>query len=155
MRRGGHIRDWTSAVCCHEIKSFAISSLLRKSIKILGQKSKQLPADFRLLKKWPKWLRHLPLEQKIPGSNPACAGNFPESSHTSDLKIGTPVATMPGAWRQCWDWLAQCQYTVTGWDGKFDLITSVFVWQHVNFSEQIRPWVQTYVAGTLSSKETT
>ena len=24
---------------------------------------------------------------------------FPGSSHTSDLKIGTPVATLPGAWR--------------------------------------------------------
>ena len=38
-------------------------------------------------------------ERKIPGSNPACAGIFPGSSHTSDLKIGTPVATLPGAWR--------------------------------------------------------
>ena len=35
----------------------------------------------------------------MPGSNPACAGIFPGSSHTSDLKIGTPVATLPGAWR--------------------------------------------------------
>ena len=26
-------------------------------------------------------------------------GNFYGSSHTSDLKIGTPVATLPGAWR--------------------------------------------------------
>ena len=34
-----------------------------------------------------------------PGSNPACAGIFSGSSHTSDLKIGTPVATLPGAWR--------------------------------------------------------
>ena len=34
-----------------------------------------------------------------PGSNPACARIFPGSSHTSDLKIGTPVATLPGAWR--------------------------------------------------------
>ena len=25
--------------------------------------------------------------------------DFSGSSHTSDLKIGTPVATMPGAWR--------------------------------------------------------
>ena len=25
--------------------------------------------------------------------------NFSGSSHTSDLKIGTPVATLPGAWR--------------------------------------------------------
>ena len=24
---------------------------------------------------------------------------FPGTSHTSDLKIGTPVATLPGAWR--------------------------------------------------------
>ena len=25
--------------------------------------------------------------------------NFPGSSNTSDLEIGTPVATLPGAWR--------------------------------------------------------
>ena len=35
----------------------------------------------------------------IPGSNPACAEIFTGSSHTSDLKIGTPVVTLPGAWR--------------------------------------------------------
>ena len=34
-----------------------------------------------------------------PGSNPPCAGIFPGFSHTSDLKIGTPVATLLGAWR--------------------------------------------------------
>ena len=37
-------------------------------------------------------------------------GNFSWSGHTSDLKIGTPVATLPGAWR----------YRVsagTGWPG--------------------------------------
>ena len=44
-------------------------------------------------------VRRPPLERKIPGSNPACAGIFSGSSHTSDLKIGTPVATLPGAWR--------------------------------------------------------
>ena len=42
--------------------------------------------------------RRPPREQKIPGSNPACAGIFLGSSHTSDLKIGTPVTTLPGAW---------------------------------------------------------
>ena len=46
-----------------------------------------------------KWLRRPPRERKIPGSNPARAGIFSGSSHTSDLKIGTPVATLPGAWR--------------------------------------------------------
>ena len=40
-----------------------------------------------------------PRERMIPGSNPACAGIFLGSSHTYDLKIGTPVATLPGAWR--------------------------------------------------------
>ena len=36
---------------------------------------------------------------KTQGWNSACAGIFSGSSHTSDLKIGTPVATLPGAWR--------------------------------------------------------
>ena len=27
------------------------------------------------------------------------AGIFPGSSHTSDLKIGAPVVTLPGTWR--------------------------------------------------------
>ena len=44
-------------------------------------------------------VRRPPRERKIPGSNPACARIFSGSSHTSDLKIGTPVATLPGAWR--------------------------------------------------------
>ena len=44
-------------------------------------------------------VRRPPRERKIPGSNPACAGIFSWSSHTSDLNIGTPVATLPGAWR--------------------------------------------------------
>ena len=44
-------------------------------------------------------VRRPPLERKIPGSNPACAGIFSGSSHTSDFKIGTPLATLPGAWR--------------------------------------------------------
>ena len=44
-------------------------------------------------------VRHPPRERKVPGSNPACGGIFSGSSHTSDLKIGTPVATLPGTWR--------------------------------------------------------
>ena len=47
----------------------------------------------------PRWLRRPPRERKVPGSNPASAGIFLGSSHTSDLNIGTPVATLPGAWR--------------------------------------------------------
>ena len=44
-------------------------------------------------------VRRPPRERKIPGSNPACARILSGSSHTSDSKIGTPVATLPGAWR--------------------------------------------------------
>ena len=43
-------------------------------------------------------VRHAPQKHKIPGSNSTCAGIFPWSSHTSDLKIDTPVATLAGAW---------------------------------------------------------
>ena len=43
-------------------------------------------------------VRRPPWERKIPGLNPAWAWIFSGSSHTSDLKIGTPVATLPGAW---------------------------------------------------------
>ena len=39
---------------------------------------------------------------------------FSGSSHTRDLKIGTPVASLPGVKDQRWDWSAWCQYTVTG-----------------------------------------
>ena len=88
-----------------------------------------------------EWLRRLPWERKILGLNPAFAEIFPGSSHTSDLKIGSPVATLPGAWL----------YRVsvgTGWPGvrycdwvrwKVWSATSISEWQHVKLSEQIRP----------------
>ena len=44
-------------------------------------------------------VRRPPRERKVPGLNLACAGIFSGSSHTSDFKIGTPAATLPGAWR--------------------------------------------------------
>ena len=51
-------------------------------------------------------------------------GDFSGSSHTSDLKnwhsSGCPARRL-ALKGQRWDWLARCQYTVTGWDGKFDL----------------------------------
>ena len=36
---------------------------------------------------------------KASASRAGGPGIFSGSSHTSDLKIGTPVATLPGAWR--------------------------------------------------------
>ena len=83
-------------------------------------------------------VRRLPRERKILGTNPVCAEIFPGSSHTNDFKIGTPVATLPVAWR----------YRVSARTGQpgvsmlwlGDTETSISVWQHVKLSEQIRPW---------------
>ena len=44
-------------------------------------------------------VRRPPRERKVRGSNPASDGIFSGSNHTCDLNIGTPVATLPGAWR--------------------------------------------------------
>ena len=41
--------------------------------------------------------RHPLQEAKIRGSNPACDKIFSGLSHTNDLKIGTPLATLPGS----------------------------------------------------------
>ena len=61
--------------------------------------SPSLPSPSPLTASLAWWLRRPPRERKVPGSNPACVGIFSGSSHTSDLNIGTPVATLPGAWR--------------------------------------------------------
>ena len=53
-----------------------------------------------------------PIERKILSSNPTWARIFSGSSHTIDLKIGTPVATLPGAWRYTYR-----VSTGTGWPG--------------------------------------
>ena len=55
------------------------------------------------------------LRAEGPGFESRLRRDFSGSSHTSDLKIGTPVATLPGARLfQCWEWSARCQCTVTG-----------------------------------------
>ena len=72
---------------------------------------------------------------------PLAPGFFSGSSHTSDLKIGTPVATLPGAW----------QYRVstgTGrpgvsilWLGEVELLICNFCLSvAARKIEQIRPW---------------
>ena len=91
-------------------------------------------------------VRRPPRERKIPGSNPGCAGIFWGSSHTSDFKIGTPVATLPGASRYRVS-------TGTGWPGVSILWLGEVERLICNFylsvaarkkilklSKQIRPW---------------
>ena len=53
-------------------------------------------------------VRRPPRESKVLGLNPTCAWIFSGSSHTCDLNIGTPVATLPGA----------CRYRVSAGTGQ-------------------------------------
>ena len=56
------------------------------NLRRCGQRAQALPTEL--------------FRPMILGSIPACAvGIFSGSSHISDLKTGTPVATLPGAWR--------------------------------------------------------
>ena len=59
----------------------------------------------------------------VPGFDSRSSRDFSGSSHTTDCNTGNPVAILPGAWRYRVgaDWLARCQYTVTGWGRKLDL----------------------------------
>ena len=58
--------------------------------------------------------------EKRPARDTEIESHFPRSIHISDLSI-TLVATLPGAWGQCWEWLAWRQYTVTKCYSNLDL----------------------------------
>ena len=76
-----------------------------------------LPPLHRALPRWP-------LESGRSGVQIRLAPGFFRVESYQWLNIETPVATLPGAWHDrvsAVDWLAWCQYTVTGWYGKFDL----------------------------------
>ena len=102
------------------------------------------------------WLRCLPREWKIPGSNPACARIFPGLSQTSDLKIGTSVATLPGAWRyrvsagSGWPsvsilWLGEMESLICNF--YLSVAACKIVWADPS-------QIHSYVAGTLSNQQT-
>ena len=57
-----------------------------------------MPIMYRLLG---LMVRRPPRERQRGPAFEACfrRGSYSRSSHTSDVKIGTPVATLPGAWR--------------------------------------------------------
>ena len=59
-----------------------------------------------------------------PGFESRLPRDFSGSSHTSDSKIGTPVATLPGAWHNrvsAETGRPRCQYTANGGGRKLDL----------------------------------
>ena len=67
-------------------------------------------------------------------------GSYSETSHTNDIKNGTPVATLPGVIGSGLELVDPSSlYCHWVWQ-KVWSATSISVWQHVRLSEQIRPW---------------
>ena len=100
------------------------------------------------------------LRAEAPGFESHLRWDFSGSSHTSDLKIGTPVATLPGAWR----------YRVSAGIGRScvsilwlrlgeveSLICSFYlsVAACKNCLSRSVPEIHPHVAGTLSNQQTT
>ena len=86
-------------------------------------------------------VRRPPRDRKIPGSNPAGAGIFSGSSHTSDFKIGTPVlpCQAPGVIGSALGLVGPVSVYCDWVRWKVWSATSISVWQHVKLSGQIRP----------------
>ena len=84
--------------------------------------------------------------------------DFSRSSHTSDLETGTPVATLPGAWRLRIS-------AGTGWSGISILLLGRMESLICNFYLSVAarkivrvdfvPEIHLHVAGTLSNQQTT
>ena len=65
------------------------------------------------------------------------------------------LARRPALQGLCWDWFARCQYTVTGWDGMFDLqLLSQCGSTYTCLSRSV-PEIHSHVAGTISNQQTT
>ena len=121
-------------------KTNAISAMLKwKACFLSGLSLAPLPQEHRFVG---LVVRRPPRERKVPGSNPAWAGIFLGSSHTCDLNIGTPVATLPDAWRYRVSAGTRRPGVSILWLGEMESLTStsISVWQHVKLSKQIRPW---------------
>ena len=105
------------------------------------------------------WIKGVHLENGKPGiDSRVWPGSFSGSSHTSNIKSGNPVATLPGAWR----------YRVsigTGWPSVRILLlgeiyfflsaTSISVWQQYVCHRRSIPLIHWHVAWALNNQQTT
>ena len=76
------------------------------------------------------------------------------SSHTSDLKIGTPVATLPGVIGPVLGLVGLVSVYCDWVRWKVWSATSISVWQHVKLSRSV-PEIHFHIAGTVSNQQTT
>ena len=76
-----------------------------------------------------------------PGFESCLRWDFSRSSHTSDLKLGTPVATLPGAWHYRVSTRIGLPSVSILWLGeKVWSAACISMRQHVKLSVQICPW---------------
>ena len=102
-------------------------------------------------------VRRPPRERKVPGSNPACAGIFFAVESYQWLKHGHSggyPAKRLALQGQRWDWSARCQYTMAGWDGKFDLNLLSQCSSTQNCLCRSVPEIHSHFAVTLSNQPT-
>ena len=84
-----------------------------------------------------KWLRCPSRDRQTRFHN----GSFSRSSHTGDFKIGTPAATLPGAWLYWVSVGTDLPGVDMLWLGEIEKLVGKFsLRQQVQFSEPSRPW---------------
>ena len=96
----------------------------------------------RRLSRWPSG-KASASRAEDPGFESRLRRDFSGSSHTSDSKIGTPVAIpwqAPGVIRSALGLVGPVSVYCDWMRYKVGSATSISVWQHVKLSEQIRPW---------------
>ena len=81
-RRGRQKKKWTDNIAEWTVKSFAMTQALAHDQRLGGLVVKASASG-----------------AEYPGFESRLRRDSSGSSHTSDFKIGTPVATLPGAWR--------------------------------------------------------
>ena len=106
--------------------------------------------------RWPSDLGVL-LESGRSGIRFRLRRDFSGSSHISDLKIDTSVATCQasGVLGQHCDWLAWCQYTVTECDKKFDLQLLSQCGSTCTCPSRSVPYIHQLVAGDVKQPKST
>ena len=95
------------------------------------------------------------LKSGRPGfDSPFLQGDFSGSSHTTDLKIGTLVAALPGVMGSALGLVGPVSVH-TWWGREVYFATSISVWHHVQLSEQIGPWGTLACCGYVRQPTTT
>ena len=123
-------------VCC----TYSSSSTVNKEKNLIDQRA-SLRVDTR--------------ETQHPGSIPAGARIFSGSSHTIDLKIGTPVlpCQAPGIIGSVLGLVGPVSVYCDRVKWKVSSSTSASVWQHVSCLSRFVPEIHLPVAGTLSNQQ--